>query len=142
MKKIERNKTFLKIHMKQKKLNYTNGITLIALVVTIVVLLILASITLNLLLGDTGIFKKAINSDDIYKIGALRDKISTIIIDWEMEKRIPNTTGDETIGTLDRLWDKFVDADIIDNPEEDIYNYEGTDIYEVTTNEGYVVVLR
>ena len=37
------------------------------------------------------------------------------------------------------MWGKFVDADIIDNPEEDIYNQEGTDIYEVTTNEGYVV---
>ena len=35
------------------------GITLIALVVTIVVLLILAGITINLILGDEGIFRKA-----------------------------------------------------------------------------------
>ncbi len=116
-----------------------NGITLIALVVTIVVLLILAGITLNLLFANTGIFNKAQQSEDQFKIGALKDQISTIILDWELEKKIPNTTGDETIGTLDRLWDKFVDADIIDDPEEDIYHQEGTDIYEVTTNEGYVV---
>ncbi len=109
------------------------------MVVTIIILLILATITLNLLFADTGLFNKAQNSEDAYKIGALRDQISTIILDWEAEKRIPNTTGDETIGTLDRLWDKFVDADIIDNPDEDIYHEEGTDIYEVTTNEGYVV---
>ncbi len=115
------------------------GITLIALVVTIVVLLILAGITINLLFADTGIFNKAQESEDAYKIGVLRDQISTIILNWELEKRIPNTTGDETIGTLDRLWDKFVDADIIDNPDEDIYHHEGTDIYDVTTNEGYVV---
>ena len=92
-----------------------------------------------MLLGDTGLFNKAQQSEDEFKIGALKDQISTIILDWELGKKIPNTAGDETIGTLDRLWDKFVDADIIDNPDEDIYNYEGTDIYEVTTNEGYVV---
>ena len=114
------------------------GITLIALVVTLVILLILAAITLNLLF-NTKLFEKAQQSEDAYKIGALKDQISTIILDWELEKKIPNTTGDETIGTLDRLWDKFVDADIIDNPDEDIYHQEGTDIYEVTTNEGYVV---
>lgn len=36
-----------------------NGITLIALVVTIVVLMILAGVSVNALLGDSGIIKKA-----------------------------------------------------------------------------------
>ena len=48
--------------MKTKnKRNYLkqNGITLIALVVTIVVLLILAGVTINALFGDTGIIKRA-----------------------------------------------------------------------------------
>ena len=36
-----------------------NGITLIALVVTIVVLLILAGISLNLVLGNNGLIKKS-----------------------------------------------------------------------------------
>ena len=140
----KRQEEYLKIYWNIDKRDYlknnkTRGITLIALVVTLVVLLILAGITLNLLFGETGIFNKAKQSEDAYKIGALKDQISTIILDWEIEKKIPNTTDDETIGTLDRLWDKFVDADIIDNPEEDIYHHEGTDIYEVTTNEGYVV---
>ncbi len=49
-------------------------------------MLILAGITLNLLFGDTGILNKAQQSEDAYKIGALRDQISTIILDWEMEK--------------------------------------------------------
>ena len=40
-----------------KQLN--KGITLVALVVTIVVLLILAGISINLLLGENGIIKKA-----------------------------------------------------------------------------------
>ena len=36
------------------------GITLIALVVTIVVLLILAGITINYVMGDNSIFQKAV----------------------------------------------------------------------------------
>lgn len=75
--------TYNKIH----NLSLNNGITLIALVVTLVVLLILAGITLNLLFGDTGILNKAQQSEDAYKIGALRDQISTIILDWKMEKK-------------------------------------------------------
>ena len=48
--------------MKTKnKRNYTreNGITLIALVVTIVVLLILAGVSVNALFGNSGIIEKA-----------------------------------------------------------------------------------
>ncbi len=124
-------------HTKESFIN-ESGITLIALVVTIVVLLILAGITVNLLFSDTGIFQKAQESEDAHKIGALKDQISTIILDWEVEKKIPNTTGDETIGTLEGLWNKFVEADIIDSLEEDV-EQAGENLYEITTNEGYVV---
>ena len=87
----KRQKKYQKIYSSIDRKNYLpnskmNGITLIALVVTLVVLLILAGITLNLLFGDTGILNKAQQSEDAYKIGALRDQISTIILDWEMEK--------------------------------------------------------
>ncbi len=42
-----------------KKLQHNNGITLIALVVTIIVLIILAGVSINLVLGDNGIITKA-----------------------------------------------------------------------------------
>ena len=54
----------LKINeMRDKKINSqttkeTSGITLIALVVTIVVLLILAGITISLVFGSNGVIKK------------------------------------------------------------------------------------
>ena len=41
------------------KIKQERGITLIALVITIVVLLILAGVTINALFGDTGIINKA-----------------------------------------------------------------------------------
>ena len=51
----------IKINKKSARRNYSNqtGITLIALVVTIVVLLILAGVTINAVFSDRGIIKKA-----------------------------------------------------------------------------------
>jgi len=44
-----------------------NGITLVALVITIIVLLILAGVTISLTLGDNGIFKTAEQAARNYK---------------------------------------------------------------------------
>ena len=46
---------------KEHKINYTynKGITLISLIITIIILLILVGVTINLTLGDNGIFKIA-----------------------------------------------------------------------------------
>lgn len=51
----------IKINKKSARKNYSNqaGITLIALVVTIVVLLILAGVSLNVIFSDSGIIQKA-----------------------------------------------------------------------------------
>ena len=46
-------------------ISHISGITLVALVVTIVVLLILAGVTITALLGDDGIIKKAQNAADL-----------------------------------------------------------------------------
>ena len=43
----------------EKVLKQKNGITLIALVITIIVLLILAGISISMLSGDNGILQKA-----------------------------------------------------------------------------------
>ena len=65
-----------------------SGITLIALVVTIVVLLILAGITMNLLLSDTGLLGKAQQAEnawrdaensDINAIGALGNQVNELL---------------------------------------------------------------
>jgi hypothetical protein len=113
-----------------------NAITLIALVVTIVVLLILAGVTINLLFSNDGIFNIANQSKIEYEIGALKDRINNVIADWSIERAVDSSI------TVDILWDKMVEADIIDNPEEDVAGpekEEENDIYQVTTNEGYIV---
>lgn len=47
--------------------NKSKGITLIALVVTIIVLLILAGVTVNLLIGNKGLLSRARNAVDTYE---------------------------------------------------------------------------
>ena len=42
-----------------KKLKQNNAITLVALIITIIVLIILAGVTLNIVLGNNGIINKA-----------------------------------------------------------------------------------
>ena len=63
----------MKKFFKQKK-----GITLIALVITIIVLLILAGISISMLAGDNGILKKATQTSlqFLYIFGIKRDKYS------------------------------------------------------------------
>ena len=51
------------------------GITLVALVVTIIILLILAGIAINLTLGEDGIFKKAGEGAQIYQNASNNEKI-------------------------------------------------------------------
>ena len=47
-----------------EKLKKTNGITLIALIVTIIVLLILASVSISMLTGDNGILVQAKKAEE------------------------------------------------------------------------------
>lgn len=52
------------------------GITLIALVITIIVLLILAGVALAMLAGDNGLLTKASDSKIVNEIGALKDEVN------------------------------------------------------------------
>ena len=54
------------------------GITLIALVVTVIVLLILAGVAINLTVGDNGLFKRAQNAADTWQMAELNEQKKAI----------------------------------------------------------------
>ena len=56
---------------KRKKVYSANGITLIALVISIIVMLILAGVSLNATIGDNGIITQAQNATYMQSIAAL-----------------------------------------------------------------------
>ena len=79
MKEPEKQK---RTDLKKLNLKNKNAITLIALVVTIVVLLILAGVTISLLLDENGIIAKSKDARNANRAGTIRDEISL----WEAEK--------------------------------------------------------
>ena len=64
------------------KLKNKKGITLIALVVTVVVLIILAGVSINAVIGDDGIIKKAQNSANLTKEAEVKESINRTILEF------------------------------------------------------------
>ena len=58
-----------------------DGVTLVALIITIIVLLILAGVAFNTLLGDSGLLNRASNAGDITKKTALQEQVELDISD-------------------------------------------------------------
>ena len=80
------------------------GITLIALVVTIIVLLILAGVSIAMLTGDNGILTKAKEASYSNALGAAKDEVALIATDAVAEyykqvyvKGNNATTGDKSL---------------------------------------------
>ena len=77
--------------MKREK-KYSKGdraITLIALIVTIIVLLILAGVTINLAVNNQGIFNKAKTATRAYKNATEEEEASLALLENEIDKYIP-----------------------------------------------------
>ena len=124
MKKKEQLNLNHKISSKEER-----GITLIALVVTIVVLLILAGITISLVFGSNGVIQKAQDSKEQTEIGEMREKL-------EMAKVPVYADGNGSYKVQD-YWDRIESEGLIADKTVDIIdNGDGT--YEVTTTPGYV----
>ena len=79
--KGEKEKMKLDLKLKEIKKSYLNqkGITLIALVVTIVVLLILAGVSINALFGNNGIISRAKDAKNVTNLSSLKDEIGIVI---------------------------------------------------------------
>lgn len=69
-----------------KDTQYNNGITLISLVITIILLIILAGIVINISLGANGIFERAKQAKEHYTLSEAREKLETVLIEAVIEK--------------------------------------------------------
>ena len=85
-----------KIKNKQEK-----GITLIALVVTIVVLLILAGVSISLVLNNNGVISKAKDAKNQYAEAQTNDeKQLNEVSDW-IDTKVGDTTGGDSVTKID-----------------------------------------
>lgn len=86
--------------LKKKTLKSTNGITLIALVITIIVLLILAGISISMLAGDNSILQKATDAKTQTEIGQEKETIA-LAYNSALSKKVGN--GNSTVVTAEDL---------------------------------------
>lgn len=94
------------------------GITLIALVITIIVLLILAGITISLTLGEHGILNVAKQAGVKTQEESAKEKLELVLMDLQAKKQIDETYNDTT----------YLDAEINKNGmtiSEDIVTVNG-----------------
>ena len=95
----------------KKKTN--SGITLIALVITIIVLLILAGVTIATLTGDNGILTKANEADVETRAATVEERINL----WKTNQKADNYLGEAPTQELAELLDDLEEEKLI-TPEE------------------------
>ena len=105
------------------------AITLIALIITIIVLLILAGITLNMVMGENGIFGKANNAKNKTEVAQYEEELRMCVLELQTDSAANGTTFNvDTIrNNLDTYTQKLYD-ETIEWKEKDIE--ESTGIYK------------
>ena len=85
---LEKSKS-INLNQNQKVIDKdsTAGITLIALVITIIVLIILAGISINLILGDNGIISKAEAAKEVTQKASAMEQAKVDIVAWQIEQQ-------------------------------------------------------
>lgn len=112
-----------------------SGITLLALVITIIVLIILAGISINLLLGENCLIKKAQNTKETHTIEAIKEKLDIAKGSDYIEQK-----GDSSIDTYFAILEKEkIEPYTITNKQKVT---ESTGIIEVDNKYSYTVTIE
>ena len=112
------------------------GITLIALVITIIVLLILAGVTIATLIGDNGILTKANEAKEKNEIAEVKERAQLDIVSWVTDKM--ENGEDATVDTPTLVKSILDEA----NPDESNRYYKDVTDEGVVTPNDYVVPIE
>ena len=108
------------------------GVTLVALVVTIIVLLILAGVSISLVVGDNGVLSQAMDAADQTGLSTVEEQINlavgSAVADWVDEKYISGGTT-----TLDEY---LLDYDLASNMNSGIQIVSKDDAFVPSEGEG------
>jgi len=92
---------------------HAQGITLITLVITIIIMLILATVAINLTLGDNGIFTKAKEAREKMEIATIKEQIQMDILTEQL-----GNNGKISNDKLEEIFSKY--GDVKKDEEENI----------------------
>ena len=132
--------------MKKQKTKENIGITLVALIVTIVLLLILAGISISAL-TQTGLFSRAKQATEKYKEAEEKERIQTELYSMQIEM---NTNNDSKTKIGKKLYDKNIENGskwdiIVINDSKKIYGTgwsfieKGSKIGDATANKAWLI---
>ncbi len=119
----------IKIKLNKMDIKKEKGITLTALVITIIILLILAGAAINLTIGNDGIFTRTIEATDRYKAEEIIEKMQII--------KANTIIDDKGKFNIDDFFNNLVEEGIVGDREEIIDNGDGS--HTITTDEGYII---
>lgn len=91
------------------KLIQRNGITLIALVITIIVMLILAGVSLNATIGDDGILTRARNTTYMQSVSVLSEYLNTVYITNSMDDIISSNDDGSQKSEIEKIIEQYPD---------------------------------
>ena len=115
---MKREKLKEQLNFNTRNLKDNNAITLIALVVTIVVLLILAGISISLVIGDNGLIQKSKDAKLETRAGTVEDEVTV----WKQNNVVNRSLGngaDDPDAMIQGLIDRgLLNEDEIDREQE------------------------
>ena len=106
------------------------GITLVALVITILIIIILATVSLVFIFGEDGIIARAEQAKLETEVASVREQL-------EMAKATALIDGKGHID-MDHYWEILEDEEIIGSKDTDVSDDDGDGTYEVVTDEGFI----
>lgn len=109
------------------KIKQAKGITLIALIITIIILLILAGVTITMLTGDNGILKQATNARETNSKAEFEEQVKLAV----MVSKV-NDTASMNVDTLEEELNKISGATITKSTDDKLPWTVKKENYEVT----------
>ena len=120
----EKRNRYIEIATKQSK-----GITLIALIVTIVVMIVVAGVTINMTVGENGIFTKAVKAKEMQEAAEIKERLELKQLDARL------ALGGENM-TLENYLKYLVDQGMID--ESDIEDAVDSNTKTILVDDKYI----
>ena len=107
-----------------------NGVTLVALVITIIVLLILAGVTISMVLGNDGILTQASGATESYTLSDIKEKaaiaaatLTTRFLADKYDSEVSHKIADKNNLTAKNFTDEF--AALLDNETDPVKTDSG-----------------
>ena len=103
--------------MNKGKTSNFSGITLIALVITVIVLLILAGISISMLSGDNGILNKATDAKTLTERRSIIEQAQTDVLGYQAENKATDLKKSQLQSVLEKYFKNVPDLTDMQNSE-------------------------